>query len=73
LAATAGAINIRLGGMSLQPATQVLPNTETPDSSSTPGRVASVTHFAQVVGLVWRTVIMWLLLLALLTMANLVG
>jgi len=25
------------------------------------------------VGLVWRTVIMWLLLLALLTMANLVG
>jgi adenosylcobinamide-phosphate synthase len=73
LAATAGAINIRLGGMALQPATQELPTTETPDSSSTPGRVASVSHFAQVVGLVWRTVIMWLLLLALLTMANLVG
>jgi adenosylcobinamide-phosphate synthase len=42
-------------------------------SSSTPGRIASLSHFAQVVGLVWRTVIMWLLLLALLTMANLVG
>jgi adenosylcobinamide-phosphate synthase len=41
--------------------------------SSTPGRVPEVAHFAQVVGLVWRTVIMWLVLVALLTMANLVG
>jgi adenosylcobinamide-phosphate synthase len=32
-----------------------------------------VAHFAQVVGLVWRSVIMWLVLVALLTMANLVG
>jgi adenosylcobinamide-phosphate synthase len=32
-----------------------------------------VAHFAQVVGLVWSTVIMWLVLVALLTMANLVG
>jgi adenosylcobinamide-phosphate synthase len=73
LAATAGAINIRLGGAALQPAAEGLPTLETPDSSSTPGRVASVAHFAQVVGLVWRTVIMWLVLVALLTMANLVG
>jgi adenosylcobinamide-phosphate synthase len=73
LAATAGAINIRLGGAALQPAAQNPPTTETPNSSSTPGRVASVSHFAQVVGLVWRTVIMWLVLVALLTMANLVG
>lgn len=73
LAATSGAINIRLGGAALQPAAEGLPTPETPDSSSTPGRVAAVAHFAQVVGLVWRTVIMWLLLLALLTMANLVG
>jgi adenosylcobinamide-phosphate synthase len=35
--------------------------------------VPEVTHFAQVVGLVWRTVIMWLVLVALLTMANLMG
>jgi adenosylcobinamide-phosphate synthase len=41
--------------------------------SSTPGRTPDVAHFAQVVGLVWRTVIMWLVLVALLTMANLVG
>jgi adenosylcobinamide-phosphate synthase len=73
LAATSGAINIRLGGAALQPAADSVPPPETPDSSSTPGRVASVAHFAQVVGLVWRTVIMWLVLVALLTMANLVG
>jgi adenosylcobinamide-phosphate synthase len=73
LAATAGAINIRLGGAALQPTAESLTAPETLDSSSTPGRVASVAHFAQVVGLVWRTVIMWLVLVALLTMANLVG
>jgi adenosylcobinamide-phosphate synthase len=73
LAATAGAINIRLGGIALQPAAEGVTPPENADSSSTPGRVASVAHFAQVVGLVWRTVIMWLVLVALLTMANLVG
>lgn len=71
LAATSGAINIRLGGASLKATDEE----ERIGSSggSTPGRIASVSHFAQVVGLVWRTVIMWLLLLALLTMANLLG
>jgi adenosylcobinamide-phosphate synthase len=32
-----------------------------------------LAHFAQVVGLVWRTVVMWLVLVALLSLANLVG
>ena len=73
LAATAGAINIRLGGAALQPVVEGMTTPDNQDSSSTPGRVASVAHFAQVVGLVWRTVIMWLVLVALLTMANLVG
>lgn len=72
LAATAGAINIRLGGAALA-ATREVESNDQGDSSSTPGRIASLAHFAQVVGLVWRTVILWLLLLALLTMANLVG
>lgn len=71
LAATSGAINIRLGGASLK-ATDEEENIGS-SGGSTPGRIASVSHFAQVVGLVWRTVIMWLLLLALLTMANLLG
>ena len=81
LAATSGAINIRLGGAPLQAfEANAEANGEAADAdpgiagaSSTPGRMPEVAHFAQVVGLVWRTVIMWLLLVALLTMANLVG
>lgn len=65
LAATAGAINVQLGGASLQP--------DMPGSSSTPGRQPEIAHFAQVVGLVWRTVVMWLVLVALLSLANLLG
>ncbi len=72
LAATAGAINIRLGGAALHSG-QEDPNGTATASSSTPGRVPEAAHLAQVVGLVWRTVIMWLVLLALLTMANLMG
>ena len=71
LAATAGAINIRLGGAALAATDEE--ESKALGGSSTPGRIPSLAHFAQVVGLVWRTVIMWLLLLALLTMANLVG
>jgi adenosylcobinamide-phosphate synthase len=73
LAATAGAINIRLGGAPLQAASDDDKSADTSGGSSTPGRIPEVAHFAQVVGLVWRTVIMWLVLVALLTMANLVG
>lgn len=74
LAATAGAINIRLGGAPLpSPSDDLEGNDAAAGASSTPGRVPEVAHFAQVVGLVWRTVIMWLVLVALLTMANLVG
>lgn len=65
LAATAGAINVQLGGASLQP--------DEPGSTSTPGRPPEIAHFAQVVGLVWRTVVMWLVLVALLSLANLLG
>jgi adenosylcobinamide-phosphate synthase len=65
LAATAGAINVQLGGASLQP--------DVPGSTSTPGRAPEIAHFAQVVGLVWRTVVMWLVLVALLSLANLLG
>ena len=77
LAATAGAIDVRLGGAALQPGQDlvVLDEEGRPagGSASTPGRPPETAHFAQVVGLVWRTVVMWLLLVALLTMANLLG
>lgn len=84
LAATAGAINVRLGGRGLAPL--YLPNSsqgfqaasaEGPEAvtggTSTPGREPEIAHLAQVVGLVWRTVVMWMVLLALLTLARLIG
>lgn len=83
LAATAGAVNVRLGGRELQPA--YLPDSSqtfqtagvgagtAPGGSSTPGREPEPAHLAQVVGLVWRSVVMWMVLLALLTLARLLG
>ena len=75
LAATAGAINVQLGGAALARLTPS-ENDDEDDAdagASTPGRPAELGHLASVVGLVWRSVIMWLVLVALLTMANLLG
>lgn len=76
LAATSGAIHIQLGGASLK-STQSddaeLDASNNNSGSSTPGRLPEVAHFAQVVGLVWRTVVMWLVLVALLSLANVLG
>ena len=79
LAATAGAINVRLGGQALK----ARPELQTPqglesdadvgDSDATPGRDPEVGHLRSVVGLVWRSVVVWMLLLALLTLARLLG
>jgi adenosylcobinamide-phosphate synthase len=83
LAATSGAVNVRLGGEALRSA--FAPNTSQgftvggagaeamPDTESTPGREAEVGHLRSVVGLVWRSVVLWMVLLALLTMARLLG
>lgn len=79
LAATSGALNVRLGGEALKPS--VAPDAsqafeggeEQQDSESTPGREPELGHLRSVVGLVWRTVVMWLGLLALLTLARLLG
>ena len=79
LAATAGAINVRLGGEALRAradlhAPQGLEiDADIGDSSSTPGREPEVGHLRSVVGLVWRSVVVWMLLLALLTLARLLG
>ncbi len=77
LAATAGAIHIQLGGAALKHAAALDAELDSADeaagSGSTPGRVPELGHFAQVVGLVWRTVVMWLVLVALLTLANVLG
>ena len=76
LAATAGAINVRLGGEALRPreaGDSGWPSDGDLDSGVTPGRPAEVGHLRSVVGLVWRAVVVWMLLLALLTLARLLG
>ena len=84
LAATSGAVNVRLGGEALKAAVpadaalQGFPSGE-PDvddrvsTESTPGRVPEVSHLRSIVGLVWRSVVLWMALLALLTLARLLG
>jgi adenosylcobinamide-phosphate synthase len=80
LAATSGAVNVRLGGEALKSAfvpdsAQSFPTgAETmDDTESTPGREAEVGHLRSIVGLVWRSVVLWMVLLALLTLARLLG
>lgn len=77
LASTAGAINIRLGA----------PGASGPRSGPSQGEAAAsegsfagsiggeaeIGHLRVVVGLVWRTVVMWMVLLALLSLARLLG
>ena len=84
LAATSGAVNVRLGGGGLRPLASVDPlagaqmaDTGWPeplrDTGSTGGREPDLAHLRSVVGLVWRSVVMWMVLLALLTLARLLG
>jgi adenosylcobinamide-phosphate synthase len=87
LAATSGAVNVRLGGQALKP---VFSGDLSPDfpsallngngadikegsTESTPGRQPEVAHLRSIVGLVWRSVVLWMVLLALLTLARLLG
>jgi adenosylcobinamide-phosphate synthase len=64
LAATAGALNVRLsprdGVVDASDGVMVRPEPQ-------------LAHLASAVGLVWRTVVLWMLLLALLTLARLLG
>ncbi len=96
ISATAGAINVRLGGEALRTraaaattatATESAAvadglaeglgtqtgNADDEDLPPTPGREPEFAHLAQVVGLVWRSVVLWMVLLALLTLARLIG
>jgi len=81
LAAAAGAVGVQLGG---DAAPGVTPDrSKTFDSGADPeavGAEGSTTgmppvpgHLRSIVGLVWRSVVLWMLLLALLTLANLIG
>ncbi|HSH89428.1 MAG TPA: CobD/CbiB family protein [Ramlibacter sp.] len=82
LAATSGAVNVRLGGEALKSSFapgssqsfRASGGAETmDDTESTPGREAEIGHLRSIVGLVWRSVVLWMVLLALLTLARLLG
>ncbi|CAN5919931.1 CobD/CbiB family protein [soil metagenome] len=81
LAAAAGAVGVQLGGAAPPGVTPDRPRTfgtgGPPDAvvseGSTPGAPPELGHLRSVVGLVWRSVVLWMLLLALLSLANLVG
>jgi adenosylcobinamide-phosphate synthase len=81
LAAAAGAVGVQLGGAA---APGVTPDRSKPFAGggeatlaeaqgSTPGSAATAAHLHSVVGLVWRSVVLWMLLLVLLTLANVLG
>ena len=57
MAATAGAVGVKLGG----------------PEEELGGEVPQSSHLRAVVGLVWRTVVMWMVFLALLSLARLIG
>jgi adenosylcobinamide-phosphate synthase len=81
LAATSGAVNIRLGGQSLKPISFTLIADESglvggpqaQATASSTGRAPELAHLRSIVGLVWRSVVLWMMLLALLTLARLLG
>jgi len=77
LAATAGAVNVRLGGDALKTPVKSFTAGEDSDepaaTHATPGREPELAHLRSVVGLVWRCVVLWMVLLALLTLARLLG
>ena len=81
LASAAGALGVQLGGREtpgvMAEATRTFEDSALPDEvsseGSTTGAPPEVAHLRSVVGLVWRSVVLWMLLLSLLSLANLVG
>jgi len=83
LASTSGAVNVRLGGEALKAAfapdasqgfqASGLEPGGPVATESTPGREPEAAHLRSIVGLVWRSVVLWMVLLALLTLARLLG
>lgn len=81
LAAAAGAVGMQLGGDAAPGVTPDRSKTFSGGAQPDEGRAAGSTagmplrsaHLQSVVGLVWRSVVLWMLLLALLTLANIVG
>jgi adenosylcobinamide-phosphate synthase len=83
LAAAAGAVGVQLGGPAAPGVTpdrsKGFGDGDGPESSagqgrgSTAGSTVQLAHLQSVVGLVWRSVVLWMLLVALLSLANVLG
>lgn len=81
LSAAAGAVGVALGGMHAPELGQEVPrgfdtatwSEEFGAEGSTPGAMPQLGHLRSVVGLVWRSVVLWMALLALLSVVNLLG
>ena len=69
LAATAGALNLNLKAVFVGDP----PRRMERRSAARVGQTPELAHLRTIVGLVWRSVVMWMLLLALLTLARLLG
>ena len=81
LAAAAGAVGVQLGGAAVPGVTPDRSKTFSaggePGSTGADGSTAGAPplpgHLQSVVGLVWRSVVLWMLLVALLSLANVLG
>lgn len=81
LAAAAGAVGVALGGAAAPGVSPDVSKTLNAGAEegvnaavgSTPGEPPQSRHLLSVVRLVWRSVVLWMLLLALLTLAKLIG
>jgi len=81
LAAAAGAVGVQLGGAAAPGVTPDRSKTfdlgadmgAAQAQGSTAGLPVQPGHLQSVVGLVWRSVVLWMLLVALLTLANVLG
>ncbi|NBD19648.1 CobD/CbiB family protein [Aquabacterium fontiphilum] len=84
LSAASGALGVRLGGQvapsvaeQARDVSRTMTQGDTPDviqaQGSTFGADPQPAHLRSVVGLIWRSVVLWMLLLALLSLANLIG
>ena len=72
LAATAGALNIELGVTPLQKETLKESGEEQPNEPIL-GQTPQIGHLKSVVGLLWRGVVMWMLIVALFNLSRLFG
>lgn len=77
LAAASGAVGVRIGSMAMTRTSAGAPDDSAQDAAGAANGPLPLPpqagHLQSMVGLVWRSVVLWLLLVALLTLANVLG